>query len=206
MSDSERSRDSALAASNAWATWGLQPDNDLNAFGDYPWIPGDNSGASFTLPNGPSATVDGAVWMKKTSGTWPSTGSQYQLFDPDGVGWSIRTTVYYLNTSSNWAVYDDLNAGYFGTKISDSGGYPGTGRAARVKLPGDVKIVGTDTSTFAYTGMNYPQVELYVRAVGSSPEVGPSGRPTYGGSPTPSSATPVTQRRMRPARPGLEFS
>jgi hypothetical protein len=163
--------------------WGMMPDNYMNAFGCFPEIPGDNAqpiGTSFTLPDGPSATVDGAIWMKAPSGVWPSTGSQYQLFDPNGDNWSIRITVH-VNTTAGWQIWDDGQPiDVMGTPVnmSSSTGYPGYwARGVSLGLPSNVTIVGEDTVHTAdmylpdgngnYTipfSLTFPQAEFYIQA------------------------------------------
>jgi hypothetical protein len=149
----------ALAAgSSGAAIWSIMPDNYMNAFGAYPWIPGDDVGASFTLPDGPFATEDGAIWMKKPSGVWPN-GSQYQLFDPDAQNWSVRTTVY-VNTTTGWQICD--NGGFInGINMCSSTGYPGYwARGTNIELPSNVLLLGPDTRP----GVSCTQADFYVQA------------------------------------------
>ena len=68
---------------------GMEPDNWYNACGSYPQIPYDYPGTFYTtLPTGPTATVDGMVWLKTGSGS-PA------LFNSP----NLMVSTYYENTS-----------------------------------------------------------------------------------------------------------
>ncbi len=177
----------ALAASSAafGQVYSFWPSTNMNACGSYPWIPHDSDPVGsngivpyFTDPTtGPFVTEDGLIWMKNPSGTW-SNGSQYQLFDPAGVDWSLRATVS-VETTTGWQVVDDgLNLPSHTPpppgviSIADwscSLGYPGMFcRPMQDNLPSNVTITGMDNLPHQTLPDNYGhafnQVTVMVQA------------------------------------------
>jgi hypothetical protein len=112
---------------------GFVIDNWYNAYASYPQIPYDNPGTYYsTLPNGPTATVDGMVWLKTGPGNPALYDNAY-----------LMVSTYYKNTTGAWVLANtqrhiDGYAGYF----LPNGGGNGGGEAWVVN---DMMYVSSET-------------------------------------------------------------
>ena len=112
----------AFASPDLWAQYQFGgPDNYFNACGCYPQIPNDSPGTYYlTLPNGPSATEDGAIWLNTGSGPALKSGN-------------IAVSIYYENTSAAWQLEE--------TMFATDGGYAGYFFATADPTWGDSRMI-----------------------------------------------------------------
>jgi hypothetical protein len=98
-------------------TGGFIIDNWYNAYATYPQIPYDNPGTYYsTLPYGPTATVDGMVWLKTGAGDPALYDNAY-----------LMVSTYYKNTSGAWELANTQRhtGGYAGYFLPNGGGNTG---------------------------------------------------------------------------------
>ena len=150
-------------------TYQFEPDNYFNAEGLYLQIPNDNPGSYYlTLPNGPTATEDGAIWLNTGSGPALKSGN-------------IAVSIYYENSSSAWQLEE--------TMFATDGGYAGYFFATADPTWGDSRvvhnplIVGKETIPVSDL-INHPeetfQQGLFYLQLWSDPALESTGTSPYG--------------------------
>jgi hypothetical protein len=119
------------------------PDNYFNEYGLYPQIDPE--------PSGPSAPIDGLLWLKTGSGA-PA------IYNGGGNYPKVAYSVYYENTSSQW----ELLGNYIGD-ISLAAGWFNYGTDVTV-ANNDIQYVSTDTVDTTETGWKtFEQGSVYVQ-------------------------------------------
>ncbi len=148
----------AFAASGAWAqAYSIMANNFLNADGSYPQIPYDYPGTYYsTLPNGPTATEDGMLWL--------NTGAGPVLHNA-----SVGVTVWYEDYNSVWkpaisSVYSGGYSGYFVDAVNNGIG----GNSDYLVLDSDPPLIVSNETipnpNYFDEPFTFRQAKFYVQA------------------------------------------
>jgi hypothetical protein len=138
----------AATIASATSTWQFETDNWNNGENSFPSLPASiDSGQTFALPGGPSATIDGAAWL--------NTGSGPQLLAQD----MCYTCL--VMTSSGWQPCGDA---YQYVKYHYVG-YPGYFLGEQATMSNNVTTFGTEhIQTLSMGSQTYTLGEFEIQA------------------------------------------